>query len=313
MKTGSKDAVDNILTLLNKLKDDETAAQATDDANWATESQDCVDTSASLEADISAANAQIDENNNNINLLQTSVTNDQASLDEANNNLATQTASLQNLEDERTAGHAAFLENTATIASTIAALQQGKEILSQLLVAEPADSGSFMQKKQNVNVFSQFTEHITAAKLKKGKYYGFVMALLSMLNKDIVADQALVNQVIDLIDQLIDQLSDHLTTLASDEKDAQDIFETKETNLNSEIGSLNSEIADLQSSLTTTNAQILDLQSDNSSLEVTVQNKSQELTDRVQTCTDDENAYTTTQAQRFIIYLFDNDILNFFF
>jgi len=225
--------------------------------------------------------------------------------------LITTTNALQNLQDARTSEHLSYLENTATISSTITALQQGKEILNELVVAEAGES--FIQKKGSANVFTQFSSHINAAKLKKGKFSGFVMALLSMLSKDIVADQTLVNQVIALIDQLIDQLSDELTTLAANERSAQDIFETQETNLNSEIGILNSQIADLQSEITSTNAQILDLQSDNSNLSVTVTNKTQELTDRVQTCTDDEAAYTATQEQRFLFDFLHRNMRFFYF
>ena len=296
LKSGSKDSVDNILALLTKLRQDEVDAQATDDANWTTESAECLEVETDLQADIDSANSQTDENNNNIELLQTSVSNDQASLDEASANLVTTANALHNLQDARVTEHATYLENTASISATITALQQGKEILNALVV----EAGeSFIQKKGNANVFAQFNSHITDAKLKKGKFHGFVLALLSMLSKDIVADQALVSQVIGLIDGLIDQLSDELTTLASNEKTAQEIFETQETNLSSEIGILNSLIADLQSEITSTNAQVLDLQSDNSNLFVTITNKTQEREDRLTTCSDDLAAYTATQEQRF--------------
>lgn len=297
MKTGNKDAVDNILSLLTKLRQDEVDAQTTDDANWATESQECSDDQTSLQGDIDSANSQMEENNNNINLLTTSVSNSQASLDEANDNLATTTQALQNLQDARVTEHAQFLQNLADTSATITALQQGKEILSALVV-EADNEGAFIQKKGQANVFAQFTDHITAAKLKKGKFHGFVAALLNMLSKDIVADQTLVNRVITLIDDLIDQLSDEITTLSANESEAQDVFETQETNLNSEILNLNSNIADLQSEITINNNQILDLQSDNSNLQVTINNKTQELSDRVQTCTDDEASYNAITEQR---------------
>ena len=119
-----------------------------------------------------------------------------------------------------------------------------------------------------------------------------------MLSKDIVADQTLVNKVINLIDDLIDQLSDQLTTLSANESESQDVFETQQTNLNSEILNLNSNIADLQSEISINKNQILDLQSDNSNLQVTVTNKTQELADRVQSCNDDEASYNAIKEQR---------------
>lgn len=297
LKTGNKDAVDNILTLLNKLRQDEVDAQATDDADWAAESQECTDDQSGLQGDIDSANSQIEDNNNQIDLLQTSVSNSQASLDEANENLATTSSALTSLQDARAEEHTQFLQNLADTSATITALQQGKEILSALVV-ESDDEGAFIQKKGQPNVFAQFTDHITSAKLKKGKFHGFVSALLSMLSKDIVADQTLVNKVINLIDDLIDQLSDELTTLSANESESQDVFETQQTNLNSEILNLNSNIADLQSEISINKNQILDLQSDNSNLQVTVTNKTQELADRVQSCNDDEASYNAIKEQR---------------
>ena len=296
IKTGNKDAVDNILTLLNKLRQDEVDAQATDDANWAAESEECTNDQATLQSEIDSANAQIEENSNNIDLLETAVSNAEASLDEANNNLATSSSALQDLIDARNAEHATYLENMADISNTITALQQGKEILAQL-VADSEETG-FVQKKTQGSAFAQFTAHIDNAKIKKGKFHGFVVALLALLNKEIVADQGLVANVITLIEDLIDQLSDELTTLASNENQAQDIFETQQTNLNAEISNLNAQIADLQAEITEDNRQILDLQSENSSLGVTVANKSQELADREQTCADDEAAYNAQKEQR---------------
>lgn len=296
LKTGSKDAVDNILTLLNKLRQDEVDAQATDDANWAEESQECTDDQAELQSAINVANGQIEDNENSIDLLETSVSNNQASLEEANNNLATSSAALQNLIDARAAEHQTYLDNMADISNTITALQQGKEILNQLV--EASDESGFIQKKGQGSAFAQFTEHLGNAKIRKGKFHGFVVALMSLLNKEIVADQNLVSQVISLIDDLVDQLSDELTTLAANENDAQDIFETQQTNLNSEISNLNAQIADLQSEITSEQNQILDLQNENSNLALTVANKSQELADRQQTCADDEAAYNARTEER---------------
>jgi chromosome segregation ATPase len=297
LKTGNKDAVDNILTLLNKLRQDEVDAQTTDDANWAAESQECADDQASLQNDINVANGQIDDNNNSIDLLETSVSNNQASLEEANTNLLTSTAALQSLVDARNAEHEQYLSNMADISNTITALQQGKEILNQLVENSDEESG-FIQKKGQGSAFAQFTEHLGNAKIQKGKFHGFVVALMNLLNKEIVADQNLLGTVISLIDDLIDQLSDELTTLAANENDAQDIFETQQTNLNSEISNLNAQIADLQAEITNEQNQILDLQNENSNLSLTVANKSQELADRQQTCADDEAAYNDRTEER---------------
>ena len=309
-KTHSKDAVQSVLVILTQMLEDENDAQADADAAWTQEDGECEDQATQLQGEIDDANSQIDQNNVNIGILTSAIAGSQASLDDANDKLVTSTNALQNLVDAREAEHATFLQNVADISATITALQQGKDILSQLETSDESseeessqEEGAFMQKKVKNTVFSQFTSHISAAKLKKStKYHGFVTALLTMLNKqEIVADQGLVDQIIHLIESLVDQLSAELTTLAANENDAQLIFETQQTFLSSDIAALNSQIADLQSDITDKSAQSADLTADNANLDVQVQNKSQELADSQQTCSDDQNAYETTSETRLFI------------
>ena len=167
-------------------------------------------------------------------------------------------------------------------------------------------TSGFFQKKAKKTAFAQFTSHVKSANLKKStKYHGFVTALLAMLSKDdIVADQGLVTQVLHLIENLVEQLSAELTTLAATENDAQNIFETQQTYLNSDISNLNSQIADLQSDITDKSAQVADLTADNANLQVNLENKSQELADSQQTCSDDKAAYDSTSETRLFTLFF---------
>ena len=311
-KTHSKDAVQSIVAILNQMLEDETDAQAQADAAWEQESGECDSENAQLASEIEEAQNQITQNNVNIDILNSAVAGSQASLDEANDKLVTSTNALQNLIDARETEHAAFLQNVADISATITALQQGKDLISTLLdedeseepvvedATEEDGTSGFFQKKGKKTAFAQFTSHIRAANLKKStKYHGFVTALLTMLSKqEIVADQALVAQIVHLIDALVEQLSAELTTLAATENDAQVIFETQQTYLNSDISTLNSQIADLQSDITDKSAQVADLTADNSNLQVNVENKSQELADSQQTCADDQAAYEGTSETR---------------
>ena len=304
--SNSKDAVNNILSLLEKLKQDEIDAQSADDAVEVTETADCESTIAELNQEISDAQTTISDNNNAVQLLQTAVSNSQSQLDEANDNLVTSTNALKNLQDARDAEHATFLQNTADISATITTLKAGRDIIAQLDTDEDGDEGSFVQKKSG-NVFAQFTNHVMSSNLKNCKsckYHGFINALVSLLSKEIVADQKLVNMVLHLIDQLVDQLSGELSTLGYNEKSAQDIFDVQSTNLESDIANLNSQIAQLQSEITANNSQILDYQADNANLDVTVQNKSQELADRTTSCADDEAAYEAIKEQRLFLLIF---------
>lgn len=315
-KTHSKDAVQSIVTILNQMLEDETDAQAQADAAWEQESGECDAENTQLASEIEDAQNQITQNNVNIDILNSGIAGSQSSLDEANDKLVTSTNALQNLIDARETEHTTFLQNVADISATITALQQGKDLISQLLdeeetvTEEPVvaeentlevdTTSGFFQKKGKKTAFAQFTSHIRAANLKKStKYHGFVTALLTMLSKqEIVADQGLVAQIVHLIDALVEQLSAELTTLAASENDAQVIFETQQTYLNSDISTLNSQIADLQSDITDKSAQVNDLTADNSNLEVNVANKSQELADSQQTCADDQAAYETTSDTR---------------
>jgi chromosome segregation ATPase len=299
--------------------EDENDAQADADGAWNEEAGDCEDKATQLQGEIDDATEQIAQNNANIDILNSAVAGSQASLDEANDKLVTSTNALQNLVDARESEHATFLQNIADISATITALQQGKDILSKLQVedaseeseeseegeavpeGEEGEEESFMQKKvKGTTAFSQFTSHITNANLKKStKYHGFVTALLTMLSRQsIVADQALVDQIIRLIESLVDQLSAELTTLAANENDAQLVFETQQTYLSSDISDLNAQIADLQSDITDKSAQSADLSADNANLQVNIENKTQELADSQQTCSDDQSAYETTSEQR---------------
>jgi chromosome segregation ATPase len=308
----NKDAVNSILNLLATLRQDEVDAQAADDTAHDAEDGDCEAYETQVQGEIDTATSTISDNNNAISLLQTAVSNSQVQLDEANDNLVTSSNALQNLQDAREAEHSTFLQDTADISATITALKNGRDILKQLEEeSSQDDSSSFIQKAQG-NIFSQFTSHITSCNLKQTKYHGFVTALLSMLSRDIVADQALVEMILHLIDQLVDQLSGELSTLGYNEKQAQDIFDIQETNLQSDIANLNSQIASLQSDITANNNDILDYQSDNSNLQVTINNKSQELADKEQSCTDDDTSYEAIKDQRTSEVAIIDQVINIF-
>jgi chromosome segregation ATPase len=313
--------------------EDENDAQAQADAAWEEESAQCEASIAGLQDDIAAAQEKILENNVNMDILNSAIAGSQASLDEANDKLVTSTNALQNIIDQREAEHSTFLQDIADLSATITALQQGKDLINKLVAQEEeaaeeaaeeeaeaaatqesTEESGFFQKKGNKSVFSQFTSHITNANLKKTtKFHGFITALLTMLDgPHIFADQALVDQILRLIDHLVEMLSAEITTKSAAEADAQLSFDERSTSLSSDITNLNSKIADLQSEITDKSAKVADLVAENSNLDVNIANKSQQLADTQTTCNDDQNAYESTSEQRAGEIDIINQVINIF-
>ena len=250
----TSDAIDSVYQLLDKLRSGIIADGAADKKAHTQKVNDLEGRISTLGKEIKNAQEQVKSDKKSKAAHEATLQGLVKDEAEAAASLKEKQTILAKITKQRQEEHAIYKKETAKRYASITALNEGKEIIQRLQV-----KGTVLAEVSHEEVFAQVAATFRSLRVADEKYQGFFNLFAQMFSAKIVADQNLVNKVVEVFDKLIDQIGEEIAQLTKKEQAAKEAYESQKESLLSAISQLQALLQELASKIASEKATIADL------------------------------------------------------